>query len=252
MVIWISMTFALNALIRHIVLQSPDKPSHPYSAVAFGLPTPLEQVIKGSARVWTFKSTSKRVLHFFHGNGAHPLNALWHLGEIYRVCDCTIVVFSYMSLGHSEAQTSQALEAYVEKCIAHDPRHHWLFGMSLGTNAAIRASLMTSNIRGIILENPFTMFADFMPTVVSVLVRDGLLPVDNWNSLQLAAKIDKPVLVLSSEQDQVVPAWQHLNVFDALRTSKRHFVSLKGASHGDALSHPDHLLSLIEFIRENE
>lgn len=250
---WFGLVWGLNALIRNVVLQSPDKPSHPLGPTAFGLPIAQERVLLGSARVWKFERPgSNRIVHFFHGNGQHPMNALWHISEIYKTCNCTVSVFAWMHLGHSEEATTRALAAYVETFTSHQT--HWLFGMSLGTNAAMRAAYLLERhvIHGIILENPFTSFDDFMPSLLRIAVKNRILPVENWNSLELARKTTVPVLVLSSERDEVVPLWQHQAIFDALYGTPREFVLLAGASHGDALSHPLHLPALVKFIEKTE
>lgn len=241
----VTWPFLLRALLTDIVLRqwlihSPETPRHTFAPSAFGLPEPYVYTHhRNWYKAWSFEGPagSQRVVHFFHGNGAHPWDHLWQLGQLYARCNCSIMAVAYLRGGASERQLDLTISNYLNQFVASGRKQHYLYGVSLGAAAAIKGlQFYGSVIEGIILENPFTSLVDVFPERLKFL---EWFVDDKWDSLSIArcrAGLVKKVLVLSSELDEVIPRRQHIYMGDTL--GDHTLVNLFNCTHGNAPGHP--------------
>lgn len=128
------------------------------------------------------------------------------------------------------AADARAALAYLESRADVDRARIVYFGESLGTGVAV--GLATERApAGLILRSPFTSLVDVGSHHYPLLpVR--LLLNDRFPSLDRAAQIRCPVLVIAGDRDSVVPIDQSRRFYDAVRGSKT-FVDIAGADHND-------------------
>lgn len=80
-----------------------------------------------------------------------------------------------------------------------------LYGESLGTGVAVWLASQKPNIKGLVLEAPFTSLADLIRWKFFFIPVDVLLS-DRYTSLKRITDVTAPVLVIHGEKDKVVPA----------------------------------------------
>ncbi len=111
-----------------------------------------------------------------------------------------------------------------------------IYGESIG--AAVSLRLVSelppdTSPRAIVLEAPFSSLKDVAEAMHPALVLATGLMQNRWPSLDYAAQIDVPVLVLHGRQDPLVPIAQGRAVFDALPGRDKTFFEVPDAEHID-------------------
>jgi pimeloyl-ACP methyl ester carboxylesterase len=215
---------------------------------AFGLPTAY--YLNGRSVI--FPKNSTRTLYYFHGNGASIQHVYWQIGQIYSVCDCTIVALEDLEcvdstlLGHRWSfKNEKTVKLMIEKISKNTKHQNILMGSSLGTSYLLMAYQSLPNlISKIILENPPTSIPKILKYIPNFLF------YEQWDNLDVISKITKhtDTLFLTSEKDGIVPPVMSKELFERCSSKNKKHVLLSGASHGDATAHPQFLPSIKEFL----
>lgn len=114
-----------------------------------------------------------------------------------------------------------------------------ILGFSLGCAVSLElAARRPEAIAGIILASPWSSLWAMCLTIwapVSYAFVLWLWLADRWDSIANAAALplDIPVAILSPLEDEVVPHDMHKEVYDALKTSRKWFMTTESAGHGD-------------------
>jgi fermentation-respiration switch protein FrsA (DUF1100 family) len=146
------------------------------------------------------------------------------------------------------AADARAALAYLEKRADVDRARIVYFGESLGTGVAV--GLATERApAGLILRSPFTSLVDvgryhYPMLPVQLLLRD------RFSSIDRAAHIRCPVLVIAGDRDSVVPIDVTRRLYAAFSSAKT-LVEIRGADHNDdALIDGDAMIeSMLRFVR---
>lgn len=172
------------------------------------------------------------ILLHFHGNSGDLSNRVG-LFELFHPLGLGLLVIDYRGFGRSEGSPSEsgtALDAeaawrHLTQTRGVAPSRIFLHGQSLGGGVAAELATRVKPA-GLILEATFTSLTDvaadmawFLP--VRLLMRTW------YPSKDRLAKIDCPVLVIHSRQDQIVPFHHGQELFQAAREPKR-FVEITG------------------------
>eukprot|EP00929_Paragymnodinium_shiwhaense_P056258 TRINITY_DN28162_c0_g1_i1.p1 TRINITY_DN28162_c0_g1~~TRINITY_DN28162_c0_g1_i1.p1 ORF type:complete len:345 (+),score=47.42 TRINITY_DN28162_c0_g1_i1:99-1133(+) len=116
-----------------------------------------------------------------------------------------------------DSMTKQAMSLmkHVENATGVPPV---VFGWSIGTSvaAATASSYPAGRLKCVILGNPFTDMQSMVLRLTYYLTLPWLFVFDQWPTEKWASSIKAPTIVLSSTADQVIPAWMHNRVFEAL------------------------------------
>ncbi|MBU1193157.1 MAG: alpha/beta hydrolase [Gammaproteobacteria bacterium] len=199
------------------------------------------------------RAGAQRALLFFHGNGGN----ISHRGDsiaIFHRLGFNVLIIDYRGYGQSEGRPSEA-GLYQDAAAAWryltDERGFAgkdivIFGRSLG--GAVAAQLASRIEAGtLILESTLSSARDFathaFPILSHVLyLRYGF---DNVARLQ---KVNYPVLVLHSPDDEIMPYRLGEKVYAAAREPKQ-FVALHGDHNsGFLLSQPEYEQALRSFL----
>jgi len=196
-------------------------------------------------------------LLFFHGNAGNISHRLDKL-VMFHGLGANVLIIDYRGYGRSEGKPNEegiyldAQAAYeyltqpqtlpVRRSFSEggslgeggnrEPRTIVVYGESLGT--AVAVDLASKHpIGGVVLEEPFTSIGDvgqkmfpFLP--VRLLVRN------KYDSLSKIARINAPLLILHSRDDEVFPFCHAERLFAAAHEPKQ-LVKLHG-SHNDAFA----------------
>jgi fermentation-respiration switch protein FrsA (DUF1100 family) len=167
-------------------------------------------------------------LLFFHGNAGNVSYNLDRL-RLFHDAGLDVLIMDYRGYGKSEGTPSQpglysdALAAYfffTEKRKL-PPERLFLYGESLG--AAVAIDLATQvRAAGMIIEAPFTSTADRIKRKWPLIPWESLLR-DNYDSLGKIGKINMPVLIIHSVDDEVVSFVHSQRLFHAAKEPKELF-----------------------------
>ncbi|KAJ3722720.1 alpha/beta-hydrolase [Lentinula guzmanii] len=168
-------------------------------------------------------AAARAIIIMFHGNGYH---AWLHFSSAQRFLrlGCDVLVVSYRGYGHSLGKPTekglrrdaQAALEYVLADAELSKSRIVLHGHSLG--GAVAIDLVARNpdkISGLIVENTFLS----IPLVAKEIpgIRHLTFIINQrWESYRRILKIPKdiPILMLSGKDDEVVPEWHMLKLWD--------------------------------------
>ena len=186
---------------------------------------------------WFIPSDNARgTLLFFHGNAgniSHRLDSI----AIFNRMNLDVFIFDYRGYGQSQGRVSETgtyLDAeaawfYLVETRAIDADEIIVFGRSLGASIA---AWLASRHRpaALILESSFSS----VPSMAQRLY--PFLPVKwlsnfSYDTRQYVSRIDCPLLVAHSKDDEIIPYAEGRLVFDAAPADKQ-FLDMRGG-HND-------------------
>ena len=196
---------------------------------------------------------SKQVILFFHGNAgniSHRRDSI----EIFHRLGLNVFIIDYRGYGKSQGKPGEQglhLDAKAawqflieEKGFAAD--NIIIFGRSLGGAVAARLASEVS-AHGLILESTFSSAKDFARSVFTVLSRLVYLRY-NFNVTDNIQRVNYPVLVLHSPNDEIMPFKLGEKVYQSAHQPKR-FVKMKGDhNYGFILSQPMYEEAIMEWL----
>ena len=243
LILWICLgVFLLLAGIRLILPRFVFFPSSQLEATPAALNLPFEDltlITRDNKRIhgWYIPAPNARAtLLFFHGNGgniSHRLDSI----KIFHDLGLSVLIPSYRGYGQSEGRPSikgtalDALSAW--EWLTADRKipasNIVVFGRSLG--GAVAMELMKSVKPGaLILESTFSSLADMSPFPASIA--PFLLGGNYWNSVETAASLTVPTLVIHSPQDEVIPFRQGRRIYEAIASkgtfAEKTFLEIRG------------------------
>lgn len=196
---------------------------------------------------------------YLHGNGGSLFGREERLAMLARQ-GWRIFALDYRGYGKSAGSPREA-GLYQDARAAYD----WLirqretsahslffFGESLGSAVAIQLALDRS-CAGVILEAPFTSFADMgkvaFPWIPRVVYR---FFKNDWNSLHRIPQLPVPVFIMHGDRDRVIPFVQGQRLFEAASPPKV-FFQVRGGDHLDGfeMAGPELLPQLRLFIQNS-
>lgn len=161
------------------------------------------------------RSGAKRVVLFFHGNGAGILSSDWSLHWLAVALDADVVAFDDRGYGFSDGQAS--IDPIVEDSIrihaflrdlGLDARPLVIVGQSMGTAPAIHVAASRSTA-ALVLISPFSSYEDLVsvvrhkaPWYAHVAVDDSLSGLKS-SPLADLSKITAPTLIIHGTRDEL-------------------------------------------------
>ncbi len=188
---------------------------------------------------------SENVLLFFHGNAGNISHRRESI-ELFHRLGLNVFIIDYRGYGQSEGSPSEqglyrdanAAWRYLIEEKGFDPENVIIFGRSLGGAAAAK---LASGVqaRGLILESTMSSARDFARAVFKILSRLVVMRYD-FNIVQHIQRVNYPVLVLHSPEDEIMPFHLGKKVYD-LANQPKHFVYMRGDhNNGFLLSQPEY------------
>ncbi len=204
----------------------------------------------GTPMLWLAADSGPVVVHF-HGNSEQIAWTGW-LGEELAHRGVSFAAVEYPGYPGaagtpSEESIVQAAERALQyltttKGIAKE--RIILSGQSLGTGVAVTLAAKGWGTK-LALLSPYTSLPDVAARVIRFLPM-RLLMRDRFDSASRAPQIDRPVLVLHGDRDQVIPV--DLGRALAAKFPCARFVEVEGAGHNDIWEHPPTSTEYFAFV----
>lgn len=197
---------------------------------------------------------ARGVVLFFHGNAGNISHRRESI-ELFHHLGLNVFIIDYRGYGRSEGSPSEqglyqdanAAWLYLTAEKGFDPENVIIFGRSLGGAAAAK---LASGVqaRGLILESTLSSARDFARAVFRILSRLVVMRYD-FNIAQYIQRVNYPVLVLHSPEDEIMPFHLGEKVYD-LANQPKHFVRMRGDhNNGFLLSQPEYQQELDRWLK---
>ncbi|WP_051625936.1 alpha/beta hydrolase [Kozakia baliensis] len=196
-------------------------------------------------------SPNAPVIVYFHGN-AGSLNWKGDRLEHFAQAGFGVLALEYRGYGGNPGHPSEAglyrdaiaaLDFLQEKGVL--PERIVLYGESLGTNVAVQTALHRA-VAGVVLDSPYTSIAD-AAAYHYPYVPARLLIKNRFDTLTCIPNLTRPLLVIRTTEDRVVPPAQSLAVFEAAQQPKEVWTT-DHATHATVLEHGG-MPVVLDFVR---
>ncbi len=185
------------------------------------------------------KVGSKETIIFFHGNAG---NVSGRIGRIFLLSklEKNILIFDYRGFGQSSGKIKKEEDLYIDSEAAVDflekeknlPIEKMIFwGRSLGGGVATEMA-KRFDISKLILESTFTSLDNLVleKFPVSQLLPSFLIKYKFKNKDKIS-KIKKPILILHSSDDEIIPFSHSKELYNKANDPKE-FVEITGSHNG--------------------
>ena len=196
---------------------------------------------------------SRVVLLFLHGNAGNISHRLASIG-IFRDLGLDVLIFDYRGYGRSTGRPSEqgvkrdaeAAWAWLTEERGVPAREIVVFGRSLGGSIAAWLAARYQPC-AVIIESAFTSVPDMAAQRYPWLpVR--LLSTLRFDTVEAAARIQAPVLVVHSEEDDIIP-FAHGQKIYAATSEPKAFLRLRGGHNdGFMLDRDNYVAGLQAFL----
>jgi pimeloyl-ACP methyl ester carboxylesterase len=196
---------------------------------------------KGTAEVPT--------LLYFHGNAGNLSFRLPNVKRLVASVGVNVLIVSYRGYGKSEGTPSEeglkidaqaALDYLFYERDDIDKEKIVVFGRSLGGAVSIHlASENQDRVAAVVVENTFTSIPDMIDVVLRWLRPFKFLSRNRWSSKTTVSQLTMPILYLSGEKDELVPAWMMKELYERSTSSlRRHIIHFEEGTHMDTFMQP--------------
>ena len=198
---------------------------------------------------------ARATLLFFHGNAGNVSHRLDSL-RIFHDLGLSVLIIDYRGYGRSEGTPSErgtrrdarAAWAYLVTERGAEPETIVLFGRSLG--AAVAAELARDVAPGaLILESAFTSVPDIAQEAYWFLPARWLSRFE-YATAEYVKDTAAPVLVIHSEDDEIIPFHHGRAVFEAANEPKQLLVLRGGHNTGFLVSGSSYRQGIDRFLAE--
>lgn len=178
--------------------------------------------------VWILKQENPRkhpTMFYFHGNSGNIGLSLPVMSTFYDKLKVNIFMIEYSGYGHSHGVASEknmysntisVWEYFNTRSNEFDVEKTLVYGRSLGASMAI---FMTKNtgVKKMIIENGFHNLIDVIPTKILKFITNHPRIYNHCNNEHITSITEKPILILSSEHDNVVNPENSKKLFDCVK-----------------------------------
>ena len=229
-------------------IPGPAAAHHPESASQSARPELVEGPPAHSAHPELVAGKPNLTILWFHGNAGNLGYQVDDLAALRQWTAANIFIFDYRGYGNSAGRPSErgfyrdarAAWRYLLTRPDIDPQRIVLYGRSLGTAAAVE--LAANPPAGpppyaVILYSPLTSLGD-MARAVHPRLPLHWLAGGQFNSLARIGGVSRPLLIIHSAADEIIPVEQGYRLFAAAPEPKQ-FLIPDAAGHNDPLDLSD-------------
>lgn len=198
-------------------------------------------------------SSDNNVVLFCHGNAGNISNRLYTI-QLFRTVDIPFLIFDYRGYGQSKGEISEE-NSYQDAQLCY----RWLieeknykgenitvFGRSLGGGVGLELSLR-EKVKGLIIESSFTSTGDLGQKLFPMFPIKWFLKY-KYDSISKIKNIKCPVLVIHSNEDDLIPYFMGKKLFESAPEPKEFFDIFGGHNDREYLQNPDYINKIKSFI----
>ena len=197
---------------------------------------------------WVINPGQQKAVIYFGGNSEMISDNHALFQQIFA--DYSVYLVNYRGYGNSQGQPSEAA-LFADALAVYDQiseRHSAIiaYGRSLGSGVAVYLAARRK-ISKLILLTPYDSVVEVAAKIYSIFPVRWLLK-DRFDSAALAAEISAPELIITAENDRVIPPSHGASLKDALVNSEISYQKISGAAHNDVVNFPAFQQALEAFL----
>lgn len=224
-------------------LQTPERHSSQY---------PYQQITSENEqlKIWQLSPGYDKAIIYFGGNAEDVLNNADSFVHFFP--ENTIYLVNYRGYGGSTGKPSEtalyhdAIQVYDQ--IRQDHNQVYLIGRSLGSGVATYLA-SKRNIDGVVLVTPYDSVLAVAQSTYPFYPVKWLLK-DTFDSLSRANDIHTPTLILTAENDRVIPTEHSQRLFNALPEKNRRWLMLKNTDHNTIAGQYSYWQAIRDYLNE--
>lgn len=208
------------------------------------------------------RSGADKTVIYYGGNGFLMMKSR-PLIDAYADVPVHLLMIDYRGYGRSSGEPSvagvksdaEAAYEVAKNSLPVDPGPIYVHGHSMGSFLATHI-MHTKDVEGYILESPVSDVESWTKGIVPLLLRpfvrfDIAEPVKNQNNVELVRQIDKPLLIIGGELDEVTPYEMAEELYEKSISTEKKLVRVENGNHNDLPKSGIYRESLKEFLRDN-
>ncbi|KAF2759361.1 BEM46 family protein-like protein [Pseudovirgaria hyperparasitica] len=225
------------------------------------IPTPDGESLNAFLIRPSNKSHARKVtILMFHGNAGNIGYRLPIAKVLEEDLGCNVLMLQYRGYGLSTGTPNEkglTIDAqtgldYIRERAELCNTKIIIYGQSLGGAVSIglvARNLEQKDIAGLILENTFLSMRKLIPSAFPPARFLAILCHQIWPSDEMISRItDVPILFLSGEQDEIVPAYHMKQLYNLSRTKRRIMRTFPNGTHNDTVAEPEYFQFIEDFI----
>jgi fermentation-respiration switch protein FrsA (DUF1100 family) len=243
------LKFALIIYVCFAALMTVFQRSFIYFPTQFDA-YPVSQLLNKNIRIyetdnlkwlWLPTEKPKHFLIYFHGNAGSAIDRV-DKAEMWRRRGFDVMLVEYPGYGLHNGKPSEQNFYQTGRMVLKEIQERFpniptsLYGESIGSGTTVQMAT-EFDVKGIILETPFTSLKDivqsnypFLP--VRYLLWDHYLNKDKIND------INADLFIIHGTDDTIIPYQNGRELYDVYN-GRKEFYSLEGAAHNDVYFHSD-------------
>ena len=198
---------------------------------------------------WILNPGKSRAIIYFGGNSEAIENNILNFEAVFS--DYSVYLIHYRGYGKSEGKPSEASLFSDSTSIYDQIKSQYqsisLMGRSLGSGVAVYLA-SKRDVENLILLTPYDSIAE-VAQLHYPFVPARLVARDRFESFRYAPEVTAPVLMVTAELDQVVPAAHGLKLREYFTNTEVIYRMIKSAAHNDVTDYTEYQQLLGEFIR---
>ncbi len=205
------------------------------------------------------KDGAKKTVIYYGGNGFLMMKSR-PLIEAYADIQAHLLMIDYRGYGRSTGEPtvdgvkSDARAAYdlAKNHLPVEPGPVYVHGHSMGSFLAAYIA-DSGDVSGYILESPITDVDNWTKGIVPRLLRpfvrfDIADPVKAQNNIERVERIEKPLLIIGGDRDEVTPFKMAEELHKKSSSEKKFLVKIPNGNHNDLPTSDSYRNSLAEFL----
>jgi len=199
-------------------------------------------------------NTSDKVILLFHGNGGNISHRLSKI-KLLHFLPANVFIIDYHGYGKSEGEPceqnlyldAKAAYDYLIKEKKYTPSQVIVMGTSLGGGVATYLATQ-ERVGALILESTFTSIYAMAPRKSPLYRRPIVWVRSRFDNLENIEKVNVPILIIHSEQDEVIPYQMSVALYEKANKPKK-LVLLEKYKHGGFMTTPEYIEGLQKVLQ---
>ena len=192
---------------------------------------------------------AEKIVLVSHGNAGN-LSTLVDTIRMFNKIGLNVLVYDYRGYGNSTGSPDEtgtyndarAAWHYLTSQRGQDPQHIVIFGRSLGAAVAVQLATEVDEA-ALVLEAPFTSIMEMAATHYPWMLGRHLAWI-RYDSTGKIDRVDTPLLIIHSREDQVNPYFMGQELYD-LANDPKMFLEISGTHGGGYLDNENLYLSTV-------
>ena len=248
-----------DAFDPHVTISADQFPIHSYTLHNLKIDTEDDETLDA----WFLEQEgADKTVIYYGGNGFLMMKSR-PLINAYADVPVHLLMIDYRGYGRSTGEPTvdgvktdvKAAYNFAKTNLPVEPGPIYVHGHSMGSFLAAYIA-DSEDVAGYILESPITEVDGWTKRLVPWLLRpfvtfDIAEPVKTQNNIESVQRIDKPLLVIGGDQDEITPFRMAEELHEISSSGEKTLVRIEDGNHNDLPTFDTYKSALSEFFGDN-